>query len=62
MKNKPPSNKLSIFEDAIKRLDEAGQIAGVDPEAVLRLKNPLACLQVSIPVRMDDGSLEVFSG
>jgi glutamate dehydrogenase (NADP+) len=51
-----------IFSDAIRRLDEAARHAGIDEEALLRLKYPKAALQVSIPVRMDDGSLRIFEG
>ncbi len=52
----------SIFEDAIKRLDKAFEYANIDPEALEKLKYPKAVFQVSIPVRMDDGSLRVFQG
>lgn len=52
----------SIFDDAIKRLDSAFQHADIDEEALEKLKHPKAILQVSIPVRMDDGSLRVFEG
>jgi glutamate dehydrogenase (NADP+) len=51
-----------IFEDAVRRLDRAFQYAEIDQEAVERLKHPKQILQVSIPVRMDDGSLRVFTG
>ncbi len=52
----------SIFADAIKRLDNAFDHAAIDAEALERLKHPKAILQVSIPVRMDDGSLRIFEG
>lgn len=52
----------SLFEDAIKHLDEAGKIAQINPEAIERLRHPKSMIQVSIPVRMDDGSLRVFEG
>ncbi len=51
-----------IFSDAIRRLGQASKIAQIDPEVLERLKYPRASLQVSIPVRMDDGSLRVFEG
>jgi glutamate dehydrogenase (NADP+) len=51
-----------IFTDAIKRLDVAFAHAQIDPEALEKLKHPKATLEVSIPVRMDDGSLQVFTG
>ena len=49
----------NIFEDAIQRLDRAFQFADIDEEAVVRLKHPKQILSVSVPVRMDDGSLRV---
>lgn len=52
----------NLFSDAIKRLDRAFQYAQIDEEALEKLKHPKAVLQVSIPVRMDDGSLRVFEG
>ena len=52
----------NIFADAIKRLDAAAQYADIDPEAIEKLRHPKAILQVSIPVRMDDGSLRIFEG
>jgi glutamate dehydrogenase (NADP+) len=51
-----------VFSDAIKRLDRAFEYAQIDEEALEKLKHPKAILQVSIPVRMDDGSLRVFHG
>ena len=56
------SNGQDIFEDAITRLDEAFKYAEIDPEALELLKHPKMIIQVSIPVRMDDGSLRVFDG
>ena len=51
-----------IFEDAIGRLDQAAEFTKIDKEAIERLRHPKAVLQVSIPVRMDDGSLRIFQG
>ena len=56
------SNSTSIFDDAIGRLDRAFKHADIDEEAVERLKHPKQILEVSIPVRMDDGSLQIFKG
>ena len=52
----------ALFAEAIRRLDRAGELAGTDPEVLERLRHPKATLQVSLPVRMDDGSLRVFEG
>jgi len=56
------SGPRSIFDDAIGRLDRAFQFSDIDEEPVERLKHPKQVLEVSIPVRMDDGSLRVFTG
>ena len=55
-------NDRDIYGDAIQRLDRAFEYADIDEEAVERLKHPKQVLEVSIPVRMDDGSLRVFTG
>jgi glutamate dehydrogenase (NADP+) len=56
------TQELSLFESAIKRLDNAAKYADVTSETVDRLRRPKAMLEVSIPVRMDDGLLRVFTG
>ncbi len=50
------------FSHAISRLDEAARYADLHPEVIERLKYPKAVMTVSIPVRMDDGSLRIFEG
>ena len=52
----------SLFAEAIARLDHAAAHADIDDETLERLRHVKAILQVSIPVRMDDGSLRVFEG
>lgn len=51
-----------VFSDALKRLDAAAKYAGVHAETLVRLREPKQFLEVSIPVRMDDGSLRLFKG
>ena len=53
---------MSTFTDASARLDAAIEHAGVSEDALERLKLPKSVLKVSIPVRMDDGTLRVFPG
>jgi glutamate dehydrogenase (NADP+) len=43
-------------------LDKAAAFAKIDPEAVERLKYPKTLLEVSMPVRMDNGQLKIFKG
>ena len=50
------------FEIAQRQLDEAAAILGLDPATHALLREPLRELTVSIPVRMDDGSVRIFKG
>ncbi len=43
-------------------LADAADDVGLDPDIHRRLESPSRVLEVSVPVRMDDGSLEVFTG
>jgi len=51
-----------IYAEAVRRLDEAAKHTGIHAEAIERLKHPKSILEVSIPVRRDDGSLSIFRG
>lgn len=51
-----------LFADALRHLDQAAKYARVEPEILERLRHPQSCLEVAIPVRMDDGSLQIFRG
>ena len=46
----------TLFHDALRRLGQAFPYSGIDEEALEKLKHPKAILEVSVPVRMDDGS------
>ncbi|MDY6784681.1 MAG: Glu/Leu/Phe/Val dehydrogenase [Cyanobacteriota bacterium] len=60
---KPPTpDEASLFADARKRLELALKHVSMSDDALSRLKYPKASLSVSIPVRMDNGSLRVFQG
>ncbi|MEM9218305.1 MAG: Glu/Leu/Phe/Val dehydrogenase [Cyanobacteria bacterium P01_F01_bin.150] len=52
----------SLFSKASQRLDKALQYVELSADAIERLKAPKASMSVSIPVRMDDGSLKMFPG
>ncbi|MEB3309525.1 MAG: Glu/Leu/Phe/Val dehydrogenase [Snowella sp.] len=56
------SESLSLLSDASKRLEKAIKYVGISEDASARLKYPKTSLSVSIPVRMDDGSLRIFQG
>jgi glutamate dehydrogenase (NAD(P)+) len=46
----------------LERLDDAAKLADLDPDVLRLLRTPERILEVAIPVRMDDGSIEVFTG
>ena len=52
----------SAWHAVLDRIDDAAAIAGVSDGVHARLRHPERTLEVSIPVRMDDGHLEVFTG
>jgi glutamate dehydrogenase len=54
--------KVNPFESAQKQLKEAMDILGVDSDIYEILKEPKEYLEVSVPIRMDDGRIRVFKG
>ena len=57
--NKKP---LSLFESAQAQLDEVAGMLHLEPGIHAILREPMRELQVSIPVKMDDGQIKVFTG
>lgn len=55
-------SETNPFAIAQRQLDEAAAILGLDPATHALLREPMRELTVSIPVRMDDGSVKVFKG
>ena len=51
-----------LLTDASRRLDRALEYVTISADAAERLKAPKASLKVSIPVRMDDGTVKTFTG
>ncbi|RME75475.1 MAG: Glu/Leu/Phe/Val dehydrogenase [Chloroflexi bacterium] len=54
--------ELNPFEIAQRQLDEAAALLGLDPATHALLREPMRQVIVSIPVRMDDGTVKVFQG
>jgi glutamate dehydrogenase (NAD(P)+) len=46
----------------LERLDEAAELSKLDPDVHRVLRAPARVMEVAVPVRMDDGSVEVFTG
>src|SRR4029079_4422526 len=57
-----PSSVTDPWEAVLERLDDAAKLTGVDADIHRMLRRPRRVLEVSIPVRMDDGRVEVFTG
>lgn len=55
-----PQTGAALFDDARSRLEEVFEALDVHPDARSRLMQPALSLQVSVPVRMDDGRLQTF--
>jgi glutamate dehydrogenase (NAD(P)+) len=56
------TEKLNPFEIAQRQLDEAAEFLKLEPGIHALLREPLRELHVTLPVRMDDGSVKVFKG
>jgi glutamate dehydrogenase (NAD(P)+) len=51
-----------FYRDTIRTLEEAGKIINIDTNVMERLKRPKRSIIVSVPVRMDDYTVKVFTG
>ena len=52
----------SSWEAVVERLAEAANLCKLDPDVHRVLAQPARVLEVAVPVRLDDGSVEVFTG
>jgi len=53
---------MSLFENTIRQMRQAAQIMKLDPNVETILSTPQKILEVSVPVKMDNGSIRVFKG
>lgn len=51
-----------LYQNTIRTLESAGEIIKLNPNVLERLKRPRRALVVSIPVKMDNGKVRVFTG
>jgi glutamate dehydrogenase (NAD(P)+) len=56
------TTQLNSFQIAQEQLDEAAELLGLDEATHQLLRWPRRELQVTIPVRMDDGMVKIFHG
>jgi glutamate dehydrogenase (NAD(P)+) len=52
----------SMFLAVLARLDKAAELFGLKPDIAEILRHPKREVKVSLPVKMDDGSVKVFDG
>ena len=52
----------SAWQGILRRLDDAAELAEADSELVGTLRHPERVLETAVPVRLDDGTVEVFTG
>jgi len=50
------------FQNAMAQLQKAADIRGFDKEFISRMQAPDRDVRISIPVKMDDGTLKIFEG
>lgn len=58
----PPQPRPDPWAAVLERLDDAAALSGLDPDIHRLLRHPKRVLEVSVPVRMDHGRVEVFTG
>jgi len=56
------SRLYSPYEETLRTLEMAAEMLGLDEDDYIQLKYPEREIKVSVPVRMDDGSIRVFEG
>ena len=55
-------NEGEFFRSSIKLMEDAANVVNCDPNVLERMKRPKRAIIVSIPVRMDDYRVKVFTG
>jgi len=57
-----PAMTMNAFQIAIEQFDEAARVLNLTDNQIAMIKQPRRMTEVSLPVRMDDGSIRVFQG
>ena len=58
----PPPTRFDPWLAEIERLGEAAKLVGLEEDVLVVLSRPKRILEVSVPVRRDDGRVDVFVG
>ena len=54
-------DNVSALENAFRQFDEAARVLNLTPNQVAVIKQPRRVTEVMLPVRMDDGRIEIFT-
>lgn len=55
-------HEVSMFDSVLARLDAAAKLMNLSPDVAQILRNPAKQVKVSLPISMDNGSIQVFEG
>ncbi len=55
-------SESDAWQAVLERIDDAASLIGLDPNVHKILSKPTRVLEVAVPIRMDDGRVEVFTG
>ncbi|MDQ3244745.1 MAG: Glu/Leu/Phe/Val dehydrogenase [bacterium] len=55
-------NMYNPFENAMAQLDKVAKVANINPELLLKMRTPDRDIRISIPVKMDNGTMKIFEG
>lgn len=61
-KQEKMTNRHDAFANVLEQLEKVQKMVKIDENILARLKSPQRLLTVSIPVKMDNGKTEVFTG
>ncbi len=56
------SERPSAFDNALKQFDRAARIIKLKPDQIAMIKEPRKITEVKLPIRLDNGSIRVFTG
>lgn len=55
-----PNPSINAFENALKQFDAAAKVLGLSDNQIVVIKEPRRVTEVKLPIRMDDGRIEIF--
>jgi glutamate dehydrogenase (NADP+) len=53
---------MNVYDNALAQLQSAAEVGEINPDTLALMREPERTIEVSIPVKMDNGRLEIFKG